>query len=171
MVKEKGESKILRYLFAHYLVTLMTVAKSTVLKLLNMQFSSSACYFVSLRSTYSPHIPIPERLNLNYSYRVRDQFSHPNNIRGEIRVLYILICTILDRQEDNIFRTEWWQAFPQFNLLLTSSEYNLKFLLTFSNNPIQTCLQFQIIYDNLSIVILPRILVTRYEQIAAQNIK
>jgi hypothetical protein len=61
-------------------------------------------------------------LNLHSSLYVSDQVSHPYRTPGNIIVLYILTFTLLDSKlEDKRFCTEWWQAFPDFNLLLISS--------------------------------------------------
>ena len=53
---------------------------------------------------------------------VSDQVSHLYKRTCKIIVLYILICKFLDiKLADKRFCTEWWQAFPDFNLVLISS--------------------------------------------------
>jgi hypothetical protein len=53
---------------------------------------------------------------------VGDQVSYPYSTASKITVLYILILRFFDiRWEDKRFWIEWKQAFPEFNLFLTSS--------------------------------------------------
>ena len=56
------------------------------------------------------------------SPNVSDQVSHPYKTTDKLIVVYTLIIKFLDsRLEDKIFRIEWQQAFPNFNLQLISS--------------------------------------------------
>jgi hypothetical protein len=51
----------------------------------------------------------------------RDQVSHTHGTTGRIIYLRLLIFTFLDsRREDKRFWTEWWQALPEFKLVLIS---------------------------------------------------
>jgi hypothetical protein len=53
---------------------------------------------------------------------VRDQVPHQYKTTDKIIRLYILIFKYLERrQEDKRLWTEWYQEFPEFNLLLISS--------------------------------------------------
>jgi hypothetical protein len=53
---------------------------------------------------------------------VGGQVSHPYKSTGEMTLLYTLIFVFLGSNlEFKIFCAEWYQAFPDFNLLLISS--------------------------------------------------
>ena len=90
--------------------------------------SSSLCCF--LHSPVTPSLLGPNILNtlwsntlsLRSSLNVNDQVSHTYQTTGKIIVLFILIFKVLDSKlEDKRFCTEWWQALPDFKLLLISS--------------------------------------------------
>jgi hypothetical protein len=66
--------------------------------------------------------PFSNTLSLCYSLNVRDQVSNPYKTKGKITVLYTLMFFFCDsRWENKIFWGEWWQEWPEFNLLLVSS--------------------------------------------------
>ena len=72
-------------------------------------------------SKYTPQHPILSnpQPSVSSSLNMKDQVSHPYKGTGKINVMYILILKFLDNKlKDKIFRTEWQQAFPDFNLLL-----------------------------------------------------
>jgi hypothetical protein len=59
---------------------------------------------------------------IHSSIKVSDQVSHPHKTTDRVLILYVLILTFSDSKlEDKIFRTEWQQAFPDFNLFLIPS--------------------------------------------------
>jgi hypothetical protein len=63
-----------------------TWGKVQVMKLLIMQFSSTSCHFISLRSKYSPQQPVLKHPHsLCSSLNVRDQVSHPQRTTGNLR--------------------------------------------------------------------------------------
>ena len=79
-------------------------------------------YLVPPRSKYSPQHPVLKHPQLLSSLNVNDQVSHPYKTTGKIIILYILIFKFLGSNlEDKRFCTEWYQAFPNLNLLLISS--------------------------------------------------
>jgi hypothetical protein len=66
--------------------------------------------------------PVSNTLSPRSSLDVCDQVSHPYRTTRKITVLYILIFKFSDSKlEDKRFSVQWKQAFPKFNLLLTSS--------------------------------------------------
>ena len=72
-----------------------------------------------------------DTLSIRYSLNVRDQFSHRYR-KDKITVLYVLIFIFLDRKlEHKRFCTEWYQAFPDFNLPLISSWIEFWFVKIF----------------------------------------
>jgi hypothetical protein len=92
-------------------------------------WSSQLCNFLHSPVTSSllgPNILISNLFSYTLSLwsclKVTDQVSHSYETTGNITVLYILIFKCLDsRREDRRLWTEWYQAFPKFNLLLISS--------------------------------------------------
>jgi len=108
---------------------LLNLITRTILGEEYRSLSSSLCSFLYSFVTASllgPNILLntlfSNTLSLRFSLSVSDQVSHPYKTIGKIIVLYILIFKILDsRLEDKRFCTEWYQAFPDFNLLLISS--------------------------------------------------
>ena len=63
-----------------------------------------------------PIIGVCSSLALSY------QVSHPYKITSKLIVLCILIFKfVVPKLEGKVFCTEWWQAFPHFNLPLISS--------------------------------------------------
>jgi len=52
---------------------------------------------------------------------MRDQFSGPYKTTCKLLIFfYIFIFKFLERKREDRFWTEWYQAFPEFNLLLIS---------------------------------------------------
>jgi len=86
--------------------------------------SSSLCSFLHspvTSSFLSPNILFStlfsKILNIRSSPNVSDQVSHPYKTTSRIIFLYILIFKILDSKlEEKRFCTEWWQAFPEFDM-------------------------------------------------------
>jgi hypothetical protein len=69
-------------------------------------------------------------LGLCSSFNVRHQVSHPHKTWGKIIFLSILKFSER-RREYKRFWTEWQQTFPEFNVLLISSEIHFLSLLDF----------------------------------------
>ena len=98
--------------------------------------SSSLCSF--LHSPVTSSILVPNTLinalfSNTYSLRsplnVSNQVSHPQKTTGKIIVLYMVTFTFLDSKlEDKRFCTEWWQALPDFSLLLIYSWTDFSFV-------------------------------------------
>jgi len=94
-----------------------------------ISFSSSLCSLFHPPVTSSflgPNILFnalfSNTLSFLSSLNVSDQVSHPYKTIGKNIVLYILNFKFLDSNlEDKRFCTEWYQAFPNLNLLLISS--------------------------------------------------
>ena len=94
-----------------------------------MQSPPFPCYLVPPRSKYFPQHPVLKHPQLPFLRSVNDQVSHPYKTTGKITVLYILIFKFLDSNlEDKRFCTEWYQAFPDLNLLLISSAIEIWFV-------------------------------------------
>jgi hypothetical protein len=91
-----------------------------IMKLLVTQFSPFTGQLIPLRSKYPPQHLLSN--SLCSSLNVRDQVSHPYRTTAKIIFLYILMFKFFDsRWEDRRLWTEWYQAWPEFNLLLISS--------------------------------------------------
>ena len=90
-------------------------------------------------------------LTLRFFLSVSDQVSHPYKTTSKIIILCILIFKFLyNKPEDKRFYIEWYQAFPDFNLLLISSWIEfwfVRFASTYLDCP-------TLLYDLLSIFIL-----------------
>ena len=79
------------------------------------------CYLVPFRPKCSLQHPILKHPQPTFLL-LSDQVPYPYKTTGTIIVLYILILKVFDSKlEDKRFCTEWYQAFPEFNLLLISS--------------------------------------------------
>jgi hypothetical protein len=99
-----------------------TELRVQVMMLLIMQFSPTFHRIIPLRSNILLSTLFLDTLSLCSSLSVRDQVSHSYRIAGKIVVSCILIFKFLDsRWEDKRFWTEWYQALPEFGLLLMSS--------------------------------------------------
>jgi hypothetical protein len=87
-------------------------------------WSSSLCSFHQppvTSSLFCPNIPLStlftNTLSLCSSLNVRYQVSHSYRTTGKFIVFYIKIFTFLvSRWEYKRFCTEWYQAFPEFNI-------------------------------------------------------
>jgi len=76
-----------------------------IIKLLIMWFSPLPCYLDPLRSNHSPILK--NTLSIRFSFKMRDQVSHPNKTTGNIIFLHVLIFIFLDSKlEDKTFCTE-----------------------------------------------------------------
>ena len=97
-----------------------------------------SCYLVPLIPKYSPqhHILKPPQPTF-LSQCERPSFKPIQNNR-KILVLYVLIFKFLDRKlEDNKHCVEWYQAFPDLNLILISSRiefWHVKFVPKYLNS-------------------------------------
>jgi hypothetical protein len=92
-----------------------------------------SCYVFCLRPKYPPQHPILENPQSAFFLNVSDQVLHPYNTRQNC-ILYILIFTFLDSKlEDHGFCTRWYQAFPNFSLLVISSRMEFWFVGLFSS--------------------------------------
>jgi hypothetical protein len=75
--------------------------------------------------------PFSYTLSRCSSLNIRDQVLHSYRTTAKTVVLYILTSTVLDsRREDKRFWTEWYQALPEFNLLLICSYIKFLFVST-----------------------------------------
>jgi hypothetical protein len=88
-------------------------------------------------SLLSPNIFLRSQFSGTLSLRcyltVRDEVSQSCKTAGKIIFLYILKFTLFkSKREDRSFLTAWQQAFPELNLLLTSSWMQLLFVSIFS---------------------------------------
>jgi hypothetical protein len=63
-----------------------------IIKLLIMQFYTTSCYFIPLRSKYSLQHPVLKRLSLCSSLNVREHVSHPHKTTDKIIVVYDLLA-------------------------------------------------------------------------------
>ena len=79
--------------------------------------------YILLNTIFSNTLSFLSSLNVN------DQVTHPYKTSGKIIVLYTLFFKFLDSNlEDKRFCTEWYQAFPDLNLLLISSAIEFWFV-------------------------------------------
>jgi hypothetical protein len=73
-----------------------------IMKLLTVQLPTFSCYFIPLRSKYSPWNSVLKHSVYSF-FNVRYQVSHPYKTTDRIMGLYILIFTFLDsRREDKL---------------------------------------------------------------------
>ena len=102
-----------------------------------MQFSSVPCHIVPLRSKYSPQTPILQHLQCTFHPQCERPSFTPIQNNRQNDSSEILISKFLDSTlEDERFCTEWYQTFPDFNLLLLSSWLQfwfVKFVLKYLN--------------------------------------
>jgi hypothetical protein len=89
-----------------------------VMKHLIMLLSSTACYFISLWSMYSPRHPVVKQ-SVYLPQCQRPSFTLLQNHKQNYSFVYS--CSNFYVLEDRRFWTEWQQALPEFNLLLISS--------------------------------------------------
>jgi len=120
-------------------------------------FSPSLCSFLHSPVTsflLGPNILLSALFSNTVTWltspNVSDQVSHPYKTTGKVIVVYTLIFKFLDSKlEDKIFRIEWYQTFPDFNLQLISSWIEFWFFKvvpkylkssTFSNELLSICI-------------------------------
>ena len=78
-------------------------------------------YPIPLRPKYSPRTLFANTLSLRSFLIVSNNVSQLYETIGYNVLEYILMVLLLDSKlEDKIFCTEWWQAFPYFNVILIS---------------------------------------------------
>ena len=109
-----------------------------VMKHVIMQSSKLPCYLVALRSKHFPQYAILSHPQPMFYPHLWDQVSHPHKT-GKIIVLYILFFTFLIANWKTIFSTKWWQAFPEFNLLLIFSWMQFRCVGLFPTIWLQQC--------------------------------
>jgi len=100
-----------------------------MIKLLFIQYSLLHCYLFPLRPKYLPQHLFSNTLNLYSSLNVRDQVSHPYKQQAKWCYCITQSLYFLDSKlEDDRFCIEWYQPFPDSNLLLISSQMKFLFL-------------------------------------------
>ena len=105
-----------------YLITQIVLGEQyRSIRYLLCSFLHSPVNIVPLRPKYSHQRPILKTpLCLHSSLNVSNEVSHPYKTTGKIIIPYIFI--FLDSKlEDKRFYPEWYQAFPDFSLLIISS--------------------------------------------------
>jgi len=87
-----------------------------------------SCYPVPLRPKYSSQHPILKHFQPTFLPQC-DEVSHQYKITGRFVVLCIVTTTCLDSKlEDKGFWTNWWQAFPDFSMLVISPWIEFRFV-------------------------------------------
>ena len=88
-------------------------------------------------------------LSLRSSLNLSDQVSHQCKTKDKIMVLPFNLNIFNSKLEDKRFFTEWYQVFPYFNLLLTSSWIEFWFFMF-----VPKCLNYSTLSKRLIIIFL-----------------
>jgi hypothetical protein len=97
------------------------------MELFIMLFSSLFYYFLSLMPNSSAHHPVLEHRKCVLLPKSEGQ-SFKLGINKEVNVAAFIFAFLDVGRKDQIFRAEWFQAFPEFNVL----KFLLNVILIFS---------------------------------------